>query len=147
MFGYRLIRDADFLDLRTTTAADRQASQTKIDAQTEKIEALLRENGTLKAQAASRAAMYDLIVTRVNLLEHDNATLRNKVTGLPTLVPSIGKGSPIDSASLGAGVDLFADVGDDEAMRLRHEGILHDEGVQLPPAPSAADLAPGGDPS
>ena len=143
MFGYRLIRDADYLALRDETASDRRSAQLKIESQSARIEAILRELGEAKSHAAARGAMYDLIAVRVNILEHDNATLRSKVTGLPTIAPSIGKGSPIDSTSLGAGVDLFADVGDEQADRLRNEGILHDDLSTLPPMPSAADLAPG----
>ena len=88
--------------------------------------------------------MSDLLTTRVNVLETESAQHRHQQTGLPTLAPQIGRGNPIQNAMLGAGVDLFSDVGDDEAARLAADGMLHDqdplEGLVAP----AAELVPGG---
>lgn len=133
MFGYRLVRETDFDELKNER-------NTLVD---ERVK-LLREMATLKATAASKAMMSDLLTTRVNILELDAAQIKHERTGLPATAPQIGRGNPIQNAMLAAGVDLFSDVGDEEAARLSADGMLHDqdplEGLVAP----AAELVPGG---
>lgn len=129
MFGYRLIRDADW-----------QTVQADLATQRGKVESLLRELVEAKASERSKATAADHMTTRLNAVEMEAATLRNKVTGLPTVAPQIQAGPPLRSEAMGASFDLHEDVGDVEAERLRKLGLLHDE-EELPAPPSAADLS------
>lgn len=134
MFGYRIVREADYDELKNER-----------NTLSEKCFALLREVANLKATAASKAMMSDLLTTRVNVLELDAAQVKHERTGLPATAPQIGRGTPMQNAALGAGVDLFEDVGDDAAQRLADAGLLHDQDPfrDAGPAP-ARELVPGG---
>ena len=131
MFGYRLVREKDWDRL-----------QAELHSERAKTEALLREMSDAKASAKSNATAADHLTLRANVLETEAAALRHKLTGLPQVAPQIGKGSPLMSEQLGAGVDLFADVGDERADELGKAGLLHDiEPFDV--MPSAKDLTAG----
>jgi len=127
MFGYRLIREADF-----TKLSDRREQLEETRA------GLLGQIAQLTASAASKAAMVDLLTTRVNVLEKNAAMKAHAETGLPQHVAEIGRGTPLVSPGLGAGADLFEDVGDQRAEQLRAQGLLHDQDDM--PLPTARDL-------
>lgn len=129
MFGYRLVRENDWDRLQTELVGNRA-----------KVEALLRELTETAAVARSKMTAADHMTLRVNALETEAATLRHKLTGLPQVAPQIGKGTPIMSEALGAGADLFADVGDERADELRAAGLLHEE-VPAIDYPSAHELS------
>jgi hypothetical protein len=132
MFGYRLIREADYAKLmaeRVGLSADRVA--------------LLRELATLARDFGSKATMADLLTVRVNVLELEAAQRRHDETGLPATAPQIGRGTPLQNAALGAGVDMFSDVGDENADKLRAAGMLHDDDPFDLPPPAARDLVGG----
>ena len=63
-------------------------------------------------------------------------------TGLPAIAPQLAKGQPLEGSAIGAGVDLFEDIGDARALSLRDRGILHDD-VPIPDPPAAAALTAG----
>jgi hypothetical protein len=133
MLGYRIVREADFTalvdELREVRAARIQ---------------LLQQLNDAAAEARSKATMADLLITRCNVLEKQNAIYLSRITALPHDAAAIAKGSPVSSAALGAGADLFEDVGDEAAARLKDRGLLHDAEEVLP-FPAARDIAP--DPS
>ena len=135
MFKRRIIRDDDYARL----LSDIEGFKTLISAQRAEIDAL-RER-LIDAEASKRSAqtMRDGLVTRVNQLETESASLRHKLTGLPTIAPQIERGNPLRASEIGAGVDLFEDVGDDKAKQLREAGLLHDP-VDPLPFPRAADM-------
>jgi hypothetical protein len=127
MLGYRLI-----------PAADLKRLQDERDALYADTLRLHRELTELNGQFHSKATMADFLTTRVNILELESAQRRQQQTGLPTVAPQIGRPTAVESAALSAGVDIFEDVGDQEAERLGKAGLLHD----APPLelPSARDL-------
>jgi hypothetical protein len=127
MIGYRLIRSHELDELK---AALRDAQETRI--------VLLREVATLTGESRAKATMSDFLTTRVNILELEAAQRRQQQTGLPTVAPQIGRPTAVESAQLGAGVDIFEDVGDQEADRLSKAGLLHD--APTLDLPSARDL-------
>lgn len=133
MFGYRFIRADELDQLR---AEVRRLQDTQI--------ALLQEKATLTGQFATKATMADMLTTRVNVLELEAAQARHQKTGLPAVAPQIGRPSAVESAALGAGVDLFEDVGDKEAERLKGAGLLHEAGeFELPSARELAESVGG----
>lgn len=125
MFGYRLVRTDEFDELRSHR---------------QRVLTLLEQIGELKGQLGTRTAMVDLLTMRVNVLEQNAALREHAATGQPVAVAQIGKGSPTVNARLGAGTDLFEDVGDDEADRLKQLGMLHDDDGDFT-MPAAAELA------
>jgi hypothetical protein len=157
MFGYRLLRDADYDRLLSDRLALEQEVRRLQTAHHDTVSALHQtlcdrmdlergvqaklsdELSAAKAEARSKSTMADLLTTRINVLEQEVALLRNRVTGLPQVVPQIGKGTPIQSAIDGAGADIFEDVGDSRAADLQARGLLH-EAEPLVPFPSAAVL-------
>ena len=116
----------------------------------ERLSALGRERELLddradmqgKLQAALTHA--DFVTTRVNVLENEVAQYRQLANpNVKQLVPSIGKQSVVGAAFEGASGDMFEDVGDTEAERLRKLGALNDPAELAPVATaSAASLAP-----
>jgi hypothetical protein len=128
MLGYRLVRETEYAELKS----DLRKAQVDIIN-------LLNTLADARAKVGQKATMADMLTLRVNTLEHELGTLKHHATGLPVLVPAIGKGTPMQSAALGAGVDLFEDVGDEAAEELRKTGQLHDSDFDLSP-PAAKDL-------
>jgi hypothetical protein len=128
MGKYRLIRTVEYAELRS----DLKKAQADIIT-------LLNTLADARAKAGQKATMADMLTLRVNTLEHELGILKHQATGLPVLVPSIGKGTPLQNAALGAGIDLFEDVGDEAAEILRRTGQLHDEDSE-PAQPAAKDL-------
>lgn len=155
MFGYRLVREADFDALRQELAAARASVDVIRAKYWGDYIAVLKDHErdvaqvssvllAAKEQAASRLAMLELQSTRVNQLELENAQHRHRETGLPAVAPQVVKGSPLVSDKIGAGVDLFADVGDDAAADLESRGLLHGPPKhQIDPFPTGADLTEG----
>ena len=90
----------------------------------------------------SAKTLYEALLSRLNQLELENAQYRNKLTGLPAIAPQLAKGQPLEGSAIGAGVDLFEDIGDARALSLRDRGILHDD-VPIPDPPAAAALTAG----
>lgn len=135
MFGHRWLRETDYDNLISWNRTLIGQANELLHEKTLLLERLI------DAEAAKRSAMSmrDTIVTRVNQLEEESAMLRHKLTGLPQLAPKIERGSPLRASEIGAGVDLFEDVGDDKAKDLREAGLLHEERAALP-FPSAAAL-------
>ena len=116
MFGYRLVRAAEYAELKDELATTRRD-----------IVTLLKNLSAVAVKAASKETMADMLTLRINQVEHELGTLKHSVTGLPVMTTSIAKGSPTQNAALAAGADLFEDVGDEAAQRLRDGGLLHDE--------------------
>lgn len=134
MFGYRLVREADWTAL-----------QTQLAEKTDKIERLLRELIEARSSERSKATAADLMTTRLNVAELERAQLQHKVTGVPAVAPQITAGPPLRSEAMGASFDMFEDVGDAEAERLRGLKMLHDQEA-MPDMPSGAELAAGATP-
>jgi len=125
MIGYRLIRSDEYAELRghRTTVMD-----------------LLKQLGDLREKLGVKTAMVDLLTMRVNVLEANEAQMKHQVAGAPVAFAQLGKGSPVVNARLGAGVDLFEDVGDEEAQRLKDLGMLHEDAFDVPLPPAGKDL-------
>lgn len=121
MFGYRLVRDADWADLR----ADRDAAIAKLDRANNVILVLTASESTARAEAAGAKVKAELLTVDLNLARHERAVYQHKLTGLPAVTASIVSGQPRRSEALGAGVDLFDDVGEEAAQVLEREGLLH----------------------
>lgn len=129
MFGYRLLRERDF-DRLQEELVERRTRELSLQAD------LLQSTRECAAAQAHR----DSLVTRVNVLEQEYAQVRHKLTGLPTVAPQIERGQPLRASEIGANVDLFEDVGDDEARRLSEAGLLHETLAPLD-FPRAADVS------
>ena len=128
MLGYRVVREADWKALNARNAV--------LEAEVRSyFERLLEKS----ADARSKGTMADLVITRNNVLEHENGVYREKITGLPALVPRVGTGNPIMS-QLNEG-DSFEDVGDEKADELARGGLLHETG-DMPAMPAAALMVP-----
>lgn len=130
MFGYRLLRERDYDRLQTQLVEERTRN---LDLQASLLQSA--------REAASAQTHRDQLVTRVNVLEAESAQLRHKLTGLPTIAPQIEKGRPLRASEIGAGVDLFEDVGDEKARELRDAGLLHDDLAPMPEFPSAEAMS------
>lgn len=131
MFGYRLVREEDWAALQ----AELRAARAKSD--------VLREDvARAHAERATARALYESIIARTNVLELEAAQYRNKLTGLPAVAPQLAKGNPLSGSGIGAGVDLFEDVGDERANDMRERGLLHTE-EPVPDPPDAATLSSG----
>lgn len=135
MFGYRLMRDADHAALVAELAASRAETKAANDAL---VKALI-ELGEAKAIARSSQTAADHQRVEANTARMNLAQLQNRMTGVPQVVPQIQKGSPLAPVDLGAGVDMFEDVGDERAREMAEKGLLHDS--PIPPFPSAAELS------
>jgi hypothetical protein len=137
MFGYRLLRDADYS--RLLTAAD--AKDAEIHRLNDVIVKMHERVTSTTSEARSKATMADLMAMRANVLEREAATMRQKLTGLPQIAPEVGKGSPLSSDAMGAGFALLEDVGDAAAEDLIRKGLLHDEdpGGAMPSAAALTD--------
>lgn len=129
MFGYRLCRERDFDQLQADLVATRTRELN--------LQAELLKSARECSAAQTRG---DFLITRVNVLEQEYAQLRNKLTGLPAIAPTIEKGQPLRASEIGANVDLFEDVGDEKARELGEAGLLHDTSPVVN-FPSAADLS------
>ena len=106
MLGYRLVREKDWVE--------QQARIAVLEAEVRSyFERLLDKS----AEARSKSTMADLVIVRNNSLEHENGMYREKLTGVPALVPRVGTGNPIMS-QLQEG-DSFEDVGDSKADDLQ----------------------------
>lgn len=130
MFGYRLVRDADFD--RTVTAVAGLASR---------VQELLLERAELTGQVAAAKARGDYATLRMNVLEREVALQRQRETGVPQLIATVETEA---ADPLGEALASLEDVGDRRAHELASRGLLHD-GEDLAAFPSAATLAPGGD--
>lgn len=137
MFGYRLIREADWAALHADLAAVRAEGRA---AQDQYTGALVQLAGA-RASAESRATANDHLTMQLNTAMLERAQLMARVTGMPAVAPQIGTGNPLSAEGIGAGVDLFEDVGDAKALELEKRGLLaHTPGTAFP---SAAALVPG----
>lgn len=135
MFGFKWVRADDY----ERVIAEKNAASETIAAERRENAALRERLIDAEGQRASACTMRDMLVTRINVLEEENATMRHKITGLPTIAPKIEKGSPLNQSAMGAQVDLFEDVGDDKARDLAERGLLHRD-EEPPLYPGAADL-------
>lgn len=135
MFGYRLIREKDY----DAQQARFEALSGRIDKLTDDNVALLMQLANVKAIAAAKTATNDHMKTRLNVVELEAAHLRNKMTGVPAIAPQIGTGNPLSAEGIGAGADLFEDVGDTRAAELEATGMI--EAADRTDFPSAADLS------
>jgi hypothetical protein len=155
VFGYRMVRNADFDDLqRRVTVLYEKLDTQRVESAATLAAAMARHArdvaelsaavSAAKEQAASRLALYETLVPRLNVLETENAQFRSKMTGLPALAPQVVKGTPIMSERIGAGADLFEDVGDTMAEELSARGLLHPgthaNGEHVDRLPSAAAM-------
>jgi hypothetical protein len=155
VFGYRLLRDADYDDLKhelavaiaaLLAARDRDAIGRLEMVQTHAADLarLSAELAAAKEIAAARMAMYEALSVRTNQLELENAQHRHRQSGLPAVAPQVVKGSPLVSDKIGASVDLFEDVGDAAAAELDARGLLHGPPKHgLDSFPAGADLSAG----
>jgi len=164
--GYRLIRSSELTQLKTDLAAARARVdwvldnfvplqlatllKADLDAALERERAAAAAAGDrertlsrelIDATGNERAAQVraDMVTLRVNILELELGEYKKRA-GQPAVVPQISKGPVGAEAFQGAGADLFEDVGDVEAERLRKLDIIAPENEIIPPA--AADLAP-----
>ena len=104
---------------------------------------LLEALADMQGKLQSALAHADFVTTRVNVLEHEVAQFRQIARpDVKQIVPAIGKGPVGAEAYQGAGADLFEDVGDAEAARLKTLGILHDPGADVLVPVGAAQLTP-----
>lgn len=134
MFGHRWLREEDYEAMRgmiERAVAAAEQFRDRTDALRERL---------IDAEASKRSAMTmrDGLVTRVNQLEEESAMLRHKLTGLPQIAPKIERGTGLRASEIGAGVDLFEDVGDSGARDLQERGMLHE--TEALPVPSAETL-------
>ena len=128
MLGYRLVREKDWVE--------QQARIAVLEAEVRSyFERLLDKS----AEARSTSTMADLVIVRNNSLEHENGMYREKLTGVPALVPRVGTGNPIMS-QLQEG-DSFEDVGDSKADELHAAGLLADVS-DMPAMPAASLMVP-----
>lgn len=118
MFGYRLVRESDWTELRAEVTALRS-----------EVAALTTRAAAAEAHGAlqSKDTMIDMLTTRLNALEMENAHARHAETGRPAVAATVGIGSPIRSEQMGATADLWNDTGDENARRLKDLDLL-DEG-------------------
>lgn len=164
--GYRLIRSSDLAQLKADLATARtrvdwvlenfvpkqlaqllrdELDATVAQARLDVVSALENERRLsrelIDATGNERAAQTraDMVTLRVNVLENEIGQWKQRA-GQPAVVPQIGK-SPVGSELFqGAGADLFEDVGDTEAERLRRLDLIAADESIVPPA--AANLAP-----
>ena len=129
MFGYRLVRDADWERLRD----ERDLAIIKADVFQERTLLLTASEATARAEAAGAKTKAEFLTVDLNLARHERAVYQHKLTGLPAITASIVSGQPRRSEALGAGVDLFDDVGEEAAQVLEREGLLSqsDSGKEL----------------
>jgi hypothetical protein len=120
MFGYRLVRDADWQEFRDEQARTLAA----LFAAQERILALTASDATARAEAAGAKTKAELLTVDLNLARHERATYQHQLTGLPALTANIVSGQPRRSEALGGGVDLYDDVGNEAAEVLAREGLL-----------------------
>lgn len=122
MLGYRLVRDRDWDDLR----AERAALLARIDTLQAHVLELVASEARASADASSAKTKADLLIVDLNHARQQAAIFEHRVTGLPAMAPQIVSGQPRRSEALGAGVDLFEDVGEEAAKELARDGLLHD---------------------
>lgn len=135
MFGHRWLREDEHQRLLGIIDAQEGALGDLHFKNYELMERLIAAEGTMRAAQAMR----DVMVTRLNQLEEESAMLRHKLTGLPQIAPKIERGLPLRASEIGAGVDLFEDVGDEKAHELQQSGLLHETG-ETPAFPTAENL-------
>lgn len=137
--GWRLIRSQDLERERgKADAAERAAADAA-----ERERDLLRDLADLQGKLQAALTHADFVTTRVNVLEHEVAQFRQLAQPqVNQMVPAIGKRPVVAAAYDGAGADLFEDVGDQEAERLRRAGLLHDAPADPIAAVSTGALAP-----
>lgn len=119
MFGYRLVRDADWDELKAEVKTLRGERDAAI-----KDAAVAHARSDIGAVAA-RA---DLMTTRVNALEVEAAHARHAGTGLPAVAATVGVGQPIMTERMNSTAELWEDAGDQAARDLAERGLLHDQG-------------------
>ncbi len=136
MFGYRLLREKDYD--RLVSQLDDARAEIALLQDTRVV--LLREISEANATARSKATAADHLEMGFNEAKMNLGVMTARLTGVPQTVPQVGKGTPLNAEALGAGTDLFEDVGDERADDLRQKGMLHDEPSM--PFPSAESLAP-----
>lgn len=143
----RVLREDEYQRLLAAVTHEREASAALLS-----VGDVLRERLIEAARALGSAqTMRDLLITRVNVLEQEVATLRQRATGIPQIAPQIERGAALDASAAGAGLDLFEDVGDAKARDLRVRGLMHEEAPRDDDSdaiawPSAADLTQFADP-
>lgn len=136
MFGYRLLRESDYDRL----VAQLDAARAEVTSLQDARAVLIAQVGEAKASERSKASAVDHLTVAANEARMDAGQLRAKLTGIPSTVPQLGTGTPLNAEGIGAGVDLFSDVGDERAEELRNRGLLHDDAPLL--FPSAESLVP-----
>ncbi len=136
MFGYRLLRESDYDRL----VSQLDAARAEIALLQDTRVALLREVSEATADARSKKTAADHLEMGFNEAKMNLGVMTARMTGIPQTVPQVGKGTPLNAEAIGAGTDLFEDVGDERAEDLRSKGLLHEEPSM--PFPSAESLAP-----
>src|SRR5215831_984462 len=145
MFGYRLIRESDYDELKAEVASLRA---TLLESHAASAEALLTVKAAaietrIDAATKSKDTMIDMMSIRLNALEREAAHRRHAETGLAAIAPTIGVegvGQPIRSAIEGAAPDLWDDMGDERVRQLRANGLIHpDDDRPIPPFEGAAE--------
>jgi hypothetical protein len=159
--AYRLIRQSDLTRERDAAAATLQRAENwaleldhKLDvahasaletvrSAFERERELLEELADMQGKLQAALTHADFVTTRVNVLEHEVAQYRQLARPeVRTLVAAIGK-TPVGAELFqGAGADLFEDVGDVEAERLRKLNLLHDPASPLPDVASVGSASP-----
>lgn len=144
----RLLREDEYQRLLAMIATCQEEIAALISVGDVLRERLIEAAGDLGAARTMR----DMLITRVNVLETEVATLRQKQTGIPQIAPQIERGAALDASAAGAGLDLFADVGDERALELRDRGLIHEDRPRNDESddvawPSAAELTAFADPS
>lgn len=136
MFGYRLLRESDYDRL----VEQLDLARAEVSSLQEQRVTLLREVAEATANARSKATAADHLEMGFNEAKMNLGVMTAKLTGVPQTVPQVGKGTPLQAEGIGAGVDIFEDVGDERAEELRQKGMLHDD--QSLAFPSTEALVP-----
>ena len=138
MFGYRLVRERD----HDAAQAELSRLHAKVDELHGTHVALAMQLAEAKATALSRATSIDLMTVQLNTAQMESAQYRARLTGAPAIAPQIvGRGSPLGGEGIGAGADLFEDVGDERAAELIKAGQL-DPPPDMVAFPAADAVAP-----
>jgi hypothetical protein len=145
VFGWCLIRNTDLALLREQLAGER--------ARTDALyERLIR----VSAEAGAKGGEATMALARLNAMEQEAAHTRHRLNGSPAVAPQVSPtgsstgvhGQPLLSdlplaGQVGAGMDLFSDVGEARAHELRERGLLHDDDGADDIPPAAAALTAG----
>lgn len=129
MWGYRLVRDADWAAMLAELADMRTRER-----------ALMTGRAIDAGDAAAAKTRADFMTVRNHVLESNLATLEQKWLGVPRTLATVHE-TPTNTNPMAEGLLSLEDVGDAQAAELKAKGMLHDDGDDLE-LPSGAALTP-----